>query len=127
MPVFLILIWVIYKVFMLFNRKKESINHAKKILEKLYKLNHLTLDHKGQKLKDKFYDDLIYRDNPLRREREEDLEDIQRLNSEIERLKDRQEFMAQQKRDLAEDNRQLLQISAEYRFEIDVLNEKKKK
>jgi hypothetical protein len=61
---------------MLFNRKKESINNTKKILEKLYKLNNLTLDHKGQKLKDKFYDDLIYQDNPLRREREEDLDDI---------------------------------------------------
>lgn len=109
----------------MFGKKKENINNAKKILDKLYKLNNLTLDHKGQKLKDKFYDDLIYHENPLRREREEDLDDICRLNNEIERLKDRQVFISSQKREISEDNRQLLQISAEYRVEIEKIGARK--
>lgn len=61
----------------------------------MYRLNTLTLDHDGQKLKDKFYDDLIYQDNPLRGEREEDLDDVHKLNAEIENLRLKQNFIQQ--------------------------------
>lgn len=93
---------------MLFYQKKESITQAKTILDKLSKLDNLTLDHKNQNLKDKFYDNLIYTENPLRKEREEDIEDICRLNTQQESLKIRHNEIVEQKKNYGDANRRLL-------------------
>ena len=93
----------------------------------MYRLNTLTLDHDGQKLKDKFYDDLIYQDNPLRGEREEDLEDVHKLNAEIESLKIKESFIHQQKKELSEDNRELYNLCNQIKDDIRAELRQKKK
>ena len=86
----------------------------------------MTLDHKGQKLKDKFFDNLIYQDNPLRREKEEDYEDIHKINAELEKLKTKRDFIQLSKSELAEDNRQLTGIIKEFQVELKILKAKTK-
>lgn len=103
---------------MLFHQKKESIHQAKSILSKLSKLDNLTLDHKNQTLKDKFNDDLFYSENPLRKERVEDIEDICMLNSQSERLQGQLKEIIQKKKDYIENNRILVKRASNLKAKI---------
>lgn len=107
---------------MLFHQKKESIIKARTILDKLSKLDNLTLDHKNQNLKDKFYDNLIYTENPLRKEREEDIEDICRLNTQQELLKIRNEEILEQKKKYGDANRRLLNQVGKIQDRIEMID-----
>lgn len=68
------------------NERKRTNLEMADILEKSKKLQNITLDHKNQKIVEKFCEDFTYFDNPLRRERNEDIPDISQMNQEIETL-----------------------------------------
>ena len=83
---------------MLFIRRDEEIEKSKDLVKEFKKLDDLTLDEPKQLIKDKLYDKFTYMDNPLHREREEDIEDLRRLNTEIERLSVETKRLSRQKK-----------------------------
>ena len=91
------------------------------------KLDNLTLDHENQKLGEKLYDSMKYVENPLRRENERDLEDLCRLNSEIERLTLKKREVLKQKKQLENENRKHLEEVGELKRMVAKVDKERKR